>query len=128
MEKVRRYNPKREAILACLRSTDSHPAAEWVYAQLKPSIPDLSLATVYRNLAQFRQDGSVTVIGNVNGEERYDADTHPHSHFTCRSCGPVADLPMSRVEMPDTAALGRTDSCSVTFYGCCNACLEKKKA
>lgn len=128
MEKVRRYSPKREAILACLRSTDSHPAAEWVYAQLKPSIPDLSLATVYRNLAQFRQDGSVTVIGNVNGEERYDADTHPHSHFICRSCGKVADLPMSRVEMPDTAALGRMDSCSVTFYGCCNACLEKKKA
>ena len=93
MEKVRRYSPKREAILACLRSTDSHPAAEWVYAQLKPSIPDLSLATVYRNLAQFRQDGSVTVIGNVNGEERYDADTHPHAHFVCTCCGAVLDLP-----------------------------------
>ena len=86
MEKARRYSPKREAILECLRSTDSHPAAEWVYAQLKPSIPDLSLATVYRNLGQFRKDGTIQVIGNVDGEERYDGDISPHSHFICRSC------------------------------------------
>ena len=95
MEKARRYSPKREAILECLRSTHNHPAAEWVYAQLKPSIPDLSLATVYRNLGQFRKDGTIQVIGNVDGEERYDGDTSPHSHFICRSCGKVADLPLS---------------------------------
>ena len=124
MEKARRYSPKREAILECLRSTQSHPAAEWVYAQLKPSIPDLSLATVYRNLGQFRKDGTIQVIGNVDGEERYDGDTSPHSHFICRSCGKVADLPMSEVAMPDTSGVGKTESCSVTFYGCCNECLE----
>ena len=49
-----RHSPKREAILECLRSSICHPSAEWVYAQLKPRIPDLSLATVYRNLARFR--------------------------------------------------------------------------
>ena len=123
MEKARRYSPKREAILECLRSTHNHPAAEWVYAQLKPSIPDLSLATVYRNLGQFRKDGTIQVIGNVDGEERYDGDTSPHSHFICRSCGKGADLPFSEVAMPDTSGVGRTDSCSVTFYGCCNDCL-----
>ena len=41
-----RYSPKRDAILQCLRSTTCHPSAEWVYSQLKPRIPDLSLATV----------------------------------------------------------------------------------
>ena len=58
-----RHSPKREAILECLRSTTCHPSAEWVYAQLKPRIPDLSLATVYRNLARFRAEGTVQVIG-----------------------------------------------------------------
>ena len=123
MERARRHSPKRDAILECLRSTHEHPAAEWVYAQLKPLIPDLSLATVYRNLAQFRKDGTVQVIGNVDGEERYDADLSPHSHFICRRCGKVADLPFSQVAMPDTSGVGRMDSCSVTFYGCCNECL-----
>ena len=58
-----RHSPKREAILQCLRSTTCHPSAEWVYSQLKPRIPDLSLATVYRNLARFRAEGAVQVIG-----------------------------------------------------------------
>ena len=78
---------------------------------------------MYRNLGQFRKDGTIQVIGNVDGEERYDGDTSPHSHFICRSCGKVADLPFSEVAMPDTSGVGRTDSCSVTFYGCCNDCL-----
>ena len=102
MEKARRYSPKREAILECLRSTHNHPAAEWGYAQLKPSIPDLSLATVYRNLGQFRKDGTIQVIGNVDGEERYDGDTSPHSHFICRSCGKVYTLtPYGHLEATD---------------------------
>ena len=77
METATRYSPKREAILQCLRSTTCHPSAEWVYAQLKPHIPDLSLATVYRNLARFRSEGAVQVIGCVDGEDRYDGNTAP---------------------------------------------------
>lgn len=73
-----RHSPKREAILECLRSTTCHPSAEWVYSQLKPRIPDLSLATVYRNLARFRAEGAVQVIGCVDGEDRYDGNTAPH--------------------------------------------------
>ena len=125
MEKATRHSPKREAILSCIRSTDAHPSADWVYAMLKPQIPDLSLATVYRNLAKFRQDGVIRVIGSVDGQERYDGDIAPHSHFICRGCGKVADLPAVEVAMPDMESVGRSDNCSVTFYGCCNECLEK---
>ena len=50
-----RHSPKREAILECLRSTICPPSAEWGYAQLKPRIPDLTLATVNRNHARCRQ-------------------------------------------------------------------------
>ena len=112
-----RYSPKRDAILQCLRSTTCHPSAEWVYSQLKPTIPDLSLATVYRNLARFRAEGAVQVIGCVDGEDRYDGDTAPHGHFICRTCGSVIDLP----------AVGEADSCGVVFYGRCNGCLAEKK-
>ena len=48
---IQKKSRKRDAILACVCSTDTHPTAEWVYTQLKPDIPDLSLGTVYRNLA-----------------------------------------------------------------------------
>ena len=88
-----RYSSKRDAILQCLRSTTCHPSAEWVYAQLKPRIPNLSLATVYRNLARFRAEGAVQVIGCVDGEDRYDGNTAPHGHFVCRACGAVMKCP-----------------------------------
>src|SRR5699024_11189371 len=54
MESTRKHSRKRDAILDCMRSTTCHPTAEWVYQQLKPVFPDLSLGTVYRNLAMFK--------------------------------------------------------------------------
>ena len=51
--KSRNYSKKREAILEKIRSTTSHPTAEWVYRELKEEHPDLSLGTVYRNIGLF---------------------------------------------------------------------------
>ena len=67
MATVRKHSRKRDAILACLRSTTCHPTAEWVYQQLKPAIPDLSLGTVYRNLSMFKDEGLVISVGTVGG-------------------------------------------------------------
>ena len=70
MEKIRKRSKKRDAILACICGTDCHPSAEWVYTQLKPQIPDLSLGTVYRNISMFREEGTIVSVGVVNGLER----------------------------------------------------------
>ena len=93
MEPRSKHFKKREAILNCLRSTNTHPTAEWVYTQLKAEYPDISLGTVYRNLALFKEQGLVISVGTVNGVERFDADTEPHVHFICRECHKVDDLP-----------------------------------
>ena len=89
--------------------------------------PHLSLATVYRNLARFRSEGAVQVIGCVDGEDRYDGNVAPHGHFICRGCGAVIDLPPIPVDAPDLAQVGWQESYSVTFYGRCNQCLAKEK-
>ena len=82
---MQKKSRKRDAILACVCSTDTHPTAEWVYTQLKPEIPDLSLGTVYRNLAMFRREGIIWSAGVVNGLERYDRNPHPAPSMTCRT-------------------------------------------
>lgn len=89
---VRKYSRKREAILSCVRSTHSHPTAEWVYHQLKPALPDLSLGTVYRNLAMFKREGVICSVGIVDGMERFDSNVLPHAHFICTHCNGVYDL------------------------------------
>ena len=103
MEAATKQFKKRNAILSCLRGTVLHPSAEMVHEMLREEHPDISLATIYRNLALFKSQGLIQSVGTVNGSERFDADTRPHVHFICTACGAVIDL-------PDTAAplsLGR---------------------
>ncbi len=122
---TRKHSRKRDAILECLRSTNSHPSAEWVYSQLKPIIPDLSLGTVYRNLALFRSEGLITSVGVVNGLERFDADMSEHMHFVCSKCGAVIDVGPTKLpeELISCAALaGSVESCRITFTGVCSTC------
>ena len=87
-----KHSKKRDAILQCVRSTKSHPTADWVYGQLRPEIPGLSLGTVYRNLAAFKREGVIASVGVVDGMERFDANTAPHAHFVCKHCSAVIDV------------------------------------
>ena len=47
---VRKYSRQREALLKLLQNVKTHPDAGWLYARLKQDFPNISLATVYRNL------------------------------------------------------------------------------
>ena len=91
MEAVRKHSYKRDAILNCLRTTTCHPTAEWVYTQLKPTIPDLSLGTVYRNLAQFKEEGLIDCVDSPDTQEHFDGCTAPHAHVVCSGCGRILD-------------------------------------
>ena len=120
---------KRDAILNCVRQTTVHPSADWVFAQLKPEIPDLSLGTVYRNLSLFKEQGLITSLGTVKGIERFDGNVDPHVHFICTECGRVDDLHDLPVpeELKNTAANscgGQVNGCQLTFTGICPACAE----
>ena len=128
MEQRRNNSIKRSAILEALRATKEHPSAEMLYASLKPSIPDLSLGTVYRNLSMFCSDGSAVTVATVGGKERFDARTAAHSHFVCRGCSRVID-----VEVGDDASesFGRIserygfspESVSLVYTGLCDSCI-----
>ena len=120
-----RYSYQREQIYAAMQETGEHPTAEMVYTWLKPSIPRLSLGTVYRNLRQLVAEGRLAEIpGPV---ARYDAVTRPHTHFFCTQCGAVSDLPL-----PYDGALDRqaaqggwnVRSHSLIFYGICPNCTK----
>ena len=131
MERAIRYSKKREAILAQIQGTSCHPSAEWVYQQLRPLHPDLSLGTVYRNLAFFRERGLVRSVGVVQGQERFDAITTPHSHFVCNCCGTVLDLPDVRpergLEQTVSTQYGfAVERCELTFYGLCPNCTDQQ--
>jgi Fur family peroxide stress response transcriptional regulator len=130
MERTAKHFRKRDAILTCLRQTTVHPSAEWVYNQLKPEYSDLSLGTVYRNLALFKEQGLITSLGTVNGVERFDGNTCPHVHFVCNGCDAVLDLPEAQVPASlsnsvEKSAGCRVEACQLTFTGTCEQCKSK---
>lgn len=89
---MRRRTKQKEAILGALRSTTSHPTANWVYEQVRKEIPNISLGTVYRNLRLLTQEGEILELDLAGGLSRFDANTTDHYHFRCDLCGRVFDL------------------------------------
>lgn len=127
MESSTKQFKKRNAILEVLRMTDTHPSAEMVYEMLQKEHPDISLATVYRNLARFKSQGMIQSVATVRGIERFDANTDPHVHFICSSCDAVLDLP--QIEVPQSLSCSveqcsgcNVQGCQLTFTGLCGSC------
>lgn len=124
----RNYSSKRNAIFEAVYNTKTHPSARWVYETLKPEIPNLSLGTVYRNIALFKNEGKVQVICNVNGEERIDANTLPHPHFVCNKCGKVYDVEEKLSNTEHNSELLDSnfivESRYIIYYGICPDCSE----
>ena len=65
MEQNTKHFRKRDAILTCLMNTDTHPSAEMVHQMLQASHPDISQATVYRNLALFKKQGKLCNLMHI---------------------------------------------------------------
>ena len=124
MEPVRRHSKKRDAIWQALNNCKEHPSAEQIYAKLKPEYPDLSLGTVYRNLALFREEGEIISVATVAGQERFDAYTVPHAHFICQNCNAVIDVetPIAADAFANIPLPGAAREFSLTFYGVCDNC------
>ena len=132
MEAKTKQFRKRQAILACLRGTDTHPSAEMLHEMLQAEHPDISLATVYRNLALFKSQGIIHSVGTVGGIERFDANTEPHVHFVCDCCHAVIDLPQIAVpqQLRDTVEAttgGQMIGCHLSFTGKCQACCQAER-
>ena len=128
---IKRTSRKRDAMLQVMQGTKSHPSAQWVYDTLRPQYPDISLGTVYRNIKFFIDNGDIISVGNVNGQERYDTCTVPHTHFICMGCEAVIDLEENGeiaevCKKTEDTIRGEVFSHSIVFKGLCESCVKNK--
>lgn len=129
MAVLKRYSKKREAIYSALAGTHEHPSADWIYQKLKPEYPDLSLATVYRNLKEMVAQGDAIVVGTLDNKERFDARHHPHAHLLCRGCGCVVDIELSggleaQCRNAESEYGMSIDPYGIRFTGLCKNCVN----
>lgn len=128
METTGKQFRKRNAILAHLRQSKEHPSADDLFVMLQGEHSDISRASVYRNLALFKQQGLIISVGCVNGVERFDGRLDPHVHFACTRCGRVVDVP--GMEIPKDIPLcaeeslhSRVEDAQLMLTGICEYCL-----
>ncbi len=117
---------QREAILEVLRMTKVHPTADWVYNEVRKEIPNISLGTVYRNLARLSEDKTIIKLGLGTGVEHFDGCVEPHYHAVCTCCGAISDIEAKQMmELNDWASKqfnGEIYEHSAVFYGKCEKC------
>lgn len=123
---VTKHSKQRDALIEILQSTDTHPTAEWVYEQMKEKFPNVSLATVYRNLKHMIEMGIARELYTDNSS-RFDANMKEHYHFICRKCNKLIDI------FPDDENCEITkikqkgfliDRYDLSIYGICTECKE----
>ncbi len=125
-----KFSRQREAIKDYLMSTKEHPTAETVYENIRLFIPNISLGTVYRNLALLVETGEAVKIPCSDGSERFDGDTTPHYHFMCERCKKIFDINMPDLTLINEVAARNFDGIirghSAYFYGLCASCSKEE--
>jgi Fur family transcriptional regulator, peroxide stress response regulator len=124
--KGQRYTEQRAAVFRTLERTATHPTADEVFTSVRRTIPDISLATVYKALETLVSCGLAVKLTYGDGSARYDGRTDPHHHARCLDCNVVIDVPV-RIERPNLEQLGVLDGFVVEGYrlelvGRCMAC------
>lgn len=88
-----RFTEQRAAVYRFLSSTDNHPTADEVFLAVRPEVPVISLATVYKSLETLVGCGLATKLAYGDGSARYDGRTDPHHHARCLECSRIVDVP-----------------------------------
>jgi len=125
-----KYSRQRESIKTNLMQRKDHPTADMVYSDIRIEYPNISLGTVYRNLALLTELGEIQKISSIDGPDRYDGQAKPHNHFVCKKCGKIVDVmntPMdSLMKSMSSDFEGLVEECNITFYGICKECAQKE--
>ena len=119
-----RVTRQSNAIRRVFEHCDRPLLAQEVLDAAQREVPQLGLATVYRNLKQLVDDKQLKVVTLPGENPRYELADHPHHHhFFCRQCQKVFDIhgcPGSLKQLlPDGFSI---DGHDLTLYGCCRDC------
>ena len=88
-----KYSRQKEEILKLMRSGRlSHPNASEVFLAMKEVLPNIGIATVYRNLNTLADAGLIRRISLSGEGDKFDHRLEDHYHSICNRCGAVFDF------------------------------------
>lgn len=78
-------------------SGDRHVSAEMLHAEATAMGEQVSLATVYNTLHQFKHAGLLRELAIEGAKTYFDTNTSNHSHFLLEPEGQVIDIPSDQI-------------------------------
>ena len=94
---MKRKTIQRSLVLEAVNKLHNHPTADEIYDAVIIEHPNISKATVYRNLNTLSEMGEIRKLEIPGGADRYDHCTHNHCHIKCDKCGRLFDVDMDYI-------------------------------
>ena len=83
---------QRQVLYEVMKSMHGHPSPEEVYAKVRKKIPAISLATVYKNIHLFVENGVFREVSMHHGSVRVEMNGEAHHHMVCSKCKVITDI------------------------------------
>lgn len=103
----------------------NHPSADNIYTYVSMNCPNLSRATVYRNLKDMSDEGEILLVEVPNGADHFDHNLTPHYHFQCKKCQGIYDVDLpyqSNLNTIKSASSFEIENHMLLFTGTCPKC------
>ncbi|MFT3813059.1 MAG: transcriptional repressor [Acidovorax sp.] len=115
---------QRTAIRAVIDASQRPLLPQEVLEHAQQEVPELGLATVYRNLKLLVEAREIQVVELPGEVPRYESARHSHHHhFQCRACQRVFDVHGCAEDFARWAPPGFVvDGHELTLYGTCADC------
>ena len=123
---MKRKTIQRSLVLDAVNKLHNHATADEIYDAVIIEHPNISKATVYRNLNTLSEMGEIRKLEIPGGADRYDHCTHNHCHIKCDKCGRLFDVDMDYISglennIRDTCGFDFTGY-DIIFRGTCPDC------
>lgn len=117
---------QRSLVLDAVNRLKSHATADEVYAEIAATHPNISKATVYRNLNLLSEMGMIRKLEISGGADRFDHICKEHCHVKCEKCGRVFDIDIPYIDGLDNLVENRNGfeltGYDILFRGICPGC------
>ena len=124
-----KLTPQRMMIFKMIAGSHDHPTAETLFRKVRKLHSTISMNTVYQTLDILKSLGLVYQIDLDDKSARFEANTQPHHHIVCKSCGKIEDVydeRLTKLTAPERFRRNyKISNHSVIFYGICKSCQNK---
>jgi Fur family ferric uptake transcriptional regulator len=120
----KRKTKQREIIEACFKAENRPMSVLEAHESALRSLPAIGIATVYRFINEFVENGFLVPI-SFGTMTRYEIASDHHHHFHCRNCDKVFCITSCPLSGTKLAPRGyRVEDHDLLIRGICKTCLK----